>query len=75
MLFKYELNQDVKVKVFTKITRGTIVKRVLYETNLGRNFKYTIRFGEGYNDDIDYWEQELDSIQSLDLGKSNEENN
>lgn len=73
MLFKYELNQDVKVKVFSKIIRGTIIRRVLYETRLGRNFKYTIQFGENHNDDIDYWEQELDSIQSLNLVKSNEE--
>ena len=69
MLFKYELNQVVKVQVFDLIARGKIIKRVLYETNLGRNFKYIVQFGENHNDCIDCWEQDLDFVQDLKLGK------
>lgn len=69
MLFKYELNQIVKVQIFNLITKGKIIKRVLYETKLGRNFKYRVQFGENYNDCIDCLEQDLDFVQDLKLGK------
>ncbi len=67
--FKYKLNQKVQVKVFNFITTGVIVKRSSYETNLGTNFKYTLRFGEGFDDIVEAWEQELNLTQELPLGE------
>lgn len=69
MTFKYELNQVVKVQVFSIIFKGVIVKRTLYETNLGCNFKYLIEYGKGFDDVIEVWEQDLDFVQKLDLGE------
>lgn len=61
--FKYNLNQEVRVQVFNSFKTGVIVKRSSYETNLGVNFKYTVKYGEAHDDLIDVWEQDLHLIQ------------
>jgi|TARA_A100001391_G_scaffold193895_1_gene169697 hypothetical protein len=68
-MFKYNLNQEVKVQVFNLITKGVIIKRTMYETNLGCSFKYLVEFGKGYDDVVESWEQDLDDVQCKELGE------
>lgn len=63
--FRYDLNQEVRVQVFSFIKIGVIVERSSYETTLGINFKYTVKYGEGHEDCIDVWEKDLHLIQKL----------
>ena len=67
-MFKYNLNQEVKLQVFDFITKGVIIRRTMYETNLGSSFQYLVEFGKGSNV-IEVWEQDLDSVQDKELGE------
>ncbi len=68
-IFKYSLNQKVKVQVFNIITTGIIIKRQSYETNSCINFKYTLEYGEGFNEIVEAWEKDLDFVKDLPLGE------
>lgn len=66
-MFKYKLLQKVKVQLFDIIKEGEIIKRISYETTLGTNYKYEL-YIESSDDYISVWQQDLDFVQSMNVG-------
>ena len=66
---KYELDQKLKVRVFGSITNGIIIKREYHETSLGISIRYYVDFGNGTEDYVTPWEEDLDLAQTLPIGE------
>ena len=66
-MFKYKLLQKVKVQLFDIIKEGEIIKRISYETTLGKNYKYEV-YIESIDDHVSVWQQDLDFVQNMNVG-------
>ena len=71
-MFKYKLNQLVKVKVLDTITTGTIHRRIMQETmavdpeddpNIQKRYWVYV---ESIKDYVEPWEDSLDSVNEED---------
>ena len=67
-LFKYKLGERVKVQVFNFITRGVVVERQLFESKRNTSIRYQVQFGDKEIDTVSPWENDLEYVQTLELG-------